>query len=79
MFIIIVFDSVLPRSTPVSSQDFYCSLPRNQSRDATPRLGVFCYSPVYFTLLVHLYSGYYYYDYLVAGVLRPSWFTDILF
>ena len=25
----------------VSSQDFYCSLPKDQSRDVTPRLGVF--------------------------------------
>ena len=25
----------------LSSQDFNCSLPRDQSRDVTPRLGVF--------------------------------------
>ena len=37
---IIVFDKVLIRSSPVSFQDFYCSLPRDQSRDVTPRLGV---------------------------------------
>ena len=36
MFIIIVFDRVLTRSFPVSSQDFYCSLRRDQSRDVTP-------------------------------------------
>ena len=40
MFIIIVFDGVLKRSSPVPSQDFYCSLPWDQSRDVTPRLGV---------------------------------------
>ena len=40
MFIIIVFDRVSPRFSPVSLQDFYCSLPRDQSRDVTPRLGV---------------------------------------
>ena len=40
MFIIIVFYRVLTRSSPVSSQDFYCSLPRDQSLDVTPRLGV---------------------------------------
>ena len=40
MFIIIVFDRVLTRSSPVSLQDFYYSLPRDQSRDVTPRLGV---------------------------------------
>ena len=28
---------------------------------------------------LYLLSGYYYYDYVVIGVLRPSWFTDILF
>ena len=41
MFIIIVFDTVLKRSSPVSSQDFYCSLPTDLSRDVTPCLGVF--------------------------------------
>ena len=46
MFIIIAFDRVLTRSFPVSWQDFFCSLPREQSRDVTPRLGV--YSQVYF-------------------------------
>ena len=40
MFIIIVFDGVLTRSLPVSLQDIYCSLPIDQSRDVTPRLGV---------------------------------------
>ena len=40
MYIIIVFDWVLKRSSPVSSRDFYWSLPRDQSRDVTPRLGV---------------------------------------
>ena len=37
MFIIILFDNVLKRSSPVSSQDFFCSLPRDESRDVTPR------------------------------------------
>ena len=41
MFIIIVFDRVLQRSSPGSSQDFNYSLPRDQSRDVTSRLGVF--------------------------------------
>ena len=40
MFIIIVFDRVIKLSSPVSSQDFYCSLQRDQSRDVTPRLEV---------------------------------------
>ena len=40
MFIIIVFDRVLKRSSPVYSQDFYCSLPRDQSWGVTPRLVV---------------------------------------
>ena len=40
IIIIIVFNSVLKRSSSVSSQDFYCSLPRDQSRDVTPLLGV---------------------------------------
>ena len=40
MFIIIVFDSVLTRSSPVSSPDFYCSLPKDQSQNVTPLFGV---------------------------------------
>ena len=40
MFIIIVFDRILTRSSSVSPQDFYSSLPRDQSRDVTPSLGV---------------------------------------
>ena len=40
MFIIIVYDSVLKRSSPVSSRDFYCSQPKDLSRDVTPCLGV---------------------------------------
>ena len=41
MFIIIVLDLVLKRSSPVSPQDFYCPLTRDQSRDVTLHLGVF--------------------------------------
>ena len=33
-------DRVLTSSSPVSSKDFYCSLPMNQSRDVTSRFGV---------------------------------------
>ena len=71
MFIIIVFDRVLTRSSPVYSQDFYCSLPRDQSRDVTPRLGVSInFKSVLHFAFLHLLSGYYYYDYVVIGVLR---------
>ena len=35
MFIIIVFEIVLAHSSSVSSQDFYCSLPRDRSRHVT--------------------------------------------
>ena len=76
MFIIIVFFKFLTRSSTVSSQDFYCSLPRDQSRDVqyvTPGLGVFV------ILLYTLCSGYYYYDNVVIGVLRTSWFKEFLF
>ena len=41
MFIIILHDMVLTCSSPVPLQDFYCSLPRDQSRDVTPPMGVF--------------------------------------
>ena len=40
MVIIIDFDNVLTLAS-IFSQDIYCSLPRDQSRDVTPRLGVF--------------------------------------
>ena len=68
MFIIIVFDYVLTRSY-VSKQDFYCSLPRDQSRDVTSRLGVsvILHSVLHFAF-THFFSGYYYYD-CVVGVL----------
>ena len=79
MFIIIVFDRVLKRSSPASLQDFYCSLPRDQSRDVTPRLVVSIIQSVLHFEFLHLLSGYYYYDYVVIGVLRPSWLTKILF
>ena len=56
MFIIIVFDWVLTRFSPVSSQDFYCSVPRDQSRDVTPRLGVFVILKyTSFRVCTHLY------------------------
>ena len=64
MFIITVFDHVLTRSCPVSSQDFYCSLPRDQSRDVTFRLVVFVilqctslYASSFRLLLLRLYSN----------------------
>ena len=71
MYITIVFNMVLTRFSPVSLQDFYCSLPWNQSRDVTPPwefLLIKC--EIHFAFL-HLHSGFYYYDYVVTGVLRP--------
>ena len=38
---IVVSDYILTRFSPLPSQDFYCSLSRDQSRDVTPRLGIF--------------------------------------
>ena len=77
MFIIIVFDRVLTRSSPVFSQDFYCSLPRDQSWDVIPRLKFLLIKSVLHFAFLHRLSGYYYYDYVVLGVLRPSWLTEI--
>ena len=77
MFIIIIFDRVLTSSSPVSSQDLSCSLPRDQSRDVTPRLGVSLIKSVLHFAFLHPLSGYYYYDYVVIGVLRSSWLTEI--
>ena len=41
MLISIVLDYVLTGLSLVSSQDFYCSLPRDQSRNVTSRLTVY--------------------------------------
>ena len=71
MFVIIVFARVLTRSSPVSLQDFYCSLPRDQSRDVTPRMGFLLIKCALLSAFFHLLSGYYYYDLVVIGVLRP--------
>ena len=54
MFIIIVFDRVLTISSLVSSQDFYCSLKRDQSRDVTPRVLPFAYASSFRLLLLRL-------------------------
>ena len=53
MFIIIVFDRVSTRSSPVSLRDFYFSL----ARDST----LLIKSVLHFAFL-HLLSGYYYYE-----------------
>ena len=77
--IIIVFDYVSACSSPVSSQDLYCSLPRDQSRDVTPGLGIFLILQCrYFLSRMHLHSGYYYYDYVVICVLRLEIYRNFL-
>ena len=53
--------------------------PKESVTGCDSSLGSFCYSPVYFLSRMYLHSGYYYYDYVVIGVLRPSSFTEILF
>ena len=62
-----------------SSLDFYCSLSRDQSRDVTLCLGVSVLFQCLSFAFMRLLSGYYYYDYVVRAVLRPSWFTEITF
>ena len=62
MFIIIVFDRVLSRSSPVSSLDFCCSLPRvghGMQLGAWEFLLIKC---VFHFAFLHLLSGSYYYD-----------------
>ena len=68
IIIIIVFDRVVTSFSLVSSHDFYCSLPRDQSQYVTPLLEVF-------VILKCTYkdSGCYYYNYVIIGVLRPLW------
>ena len=51
--IIIVFDSVLTRSSTVSSQDFYY-LTQDQARDVTPLLGVSVIIQCYFVYVSSL-------------------------
>ena len=79
MIINIVFNYVLPQSS-VSSQDFYCSLTRGQSRNVTDRFRVSVilqctsfrvYASSFCLLFLRLCS-------IVIGVLTPSWFTEIL-
>ena len=45
--------------------------PKGSVTGCDSSLGSFCHSPVYFLLRMHLHSGYYYYDNVVVGVLRP--------
>ena len=68
---------VLTRSSPVSSQDFYCSLPRDSHRMWLLAWEFLLIKSVLHFAFLHLLSGYYYYDYVVIGVLRPSWLTEI--
>ena len=73
MFIIIVFDRVVTCSSPVSSQDFYCSLPRDQSRDVAPRLGVVVILKCTSLRVCIFIPATIIYDYVVIGVLRTLW------
>ena len=69
MFIIIVFDLVLTRSSPFPSLNFYCSPPRDQSRDVTPRSGVFV---IFQCTSFRVASSFrLYYEYVATGVLKP--------
>ena len=80
MFINIIFDKVFNKLYSCFLTGFLLfSPPRDQSRNVTPHFRIFCYSLVYFLLRMHLYSDYYYYDYEIIGVLRLSWFAEILF
>ena len=77
MFIIIVFDRVLKRSSSVSSQDFYCFSQGNSYGMGLLAWEFLLIKSVLRVAFLHLLSGYYYYDYVVIGVLRPSRLTDI--
>ena len=86
MFIIIVFDSVLARSLPMKilrqdqdpgkkheeSAGFLLFSPKGSVTGCDSLLGSFSYSQVYFLSRMHLHSCYYYYNYVISGVLRPS-------
>ena len=71
MFIVIVFYYALTFSSPVSSssQDFFCSLSRDQSLDVTSRLGVSVTLKCTSFAFMQLISGYYFYDYRCAEAL----------
>ena len=78
MFIVIVFS--LGSDKLFSFFTGFILFPRKGSVTGCDRsLESFCYSPVYFPSRMHLHSGDYYCDYVVICVLRPSWFTEILF
>ena len=61
MFILIEFDSILTRSSPVFSPGFLLFSPDELITGCDSSLGSFCYSPVYFLSRMHLHSGYRYY------------------
>ena len=60
MFSLLLLYVTITRSSPVYSQDFCSSSPRDQSLDVTLHLGVFVILQ-YFLLRMHLHSAYYYY------------------
>ena len=64
---------------PVSSQDFFCFLSRDQLLDVTPLLGAFVILECYFISRSCIFVPATYYDYAIIGVLRPLWLTEILF
>ena len=45
--------------------------PKGSVTGCDSSLGSFCYSPVYFLSRTHLHFGYYYYHFVVIGMLRP--------
>ena len=75
---IIVFDRVLKCYSPVSMMS--TGLSQGISHGMCHLVWEFLLikSVRHFAFL-HLLYGYYYYDFVVIGVLRPSWFTEILF
>ena len=56
--------------------EFLLFSPKKSVTGSDPRSEVLLFSSV---LQLHLYSCYYCYGYIVMGVQRPSWFTEIPF
>ena len=74
MFIIIVFSLCSGKLFSSFFSGFLLFSPKGSVTGCDSSLESFCYSRMILHLkFMHLRSGYYYYDYVIVGMLRLSW------
>ena len=73
MFIIIAFEKCFKTLFSCLFAGFLLFSPKGSLTGCDSLFGSFCYSPVYFLSRMHLHFGYYYYNYVIIGVLGPLW------